>query len=283
MKITKNLVVSKLPPRPISANKGTFGSVLIIAGSKNYPGAAMLSVLSAARVGSGLITLSTTSEVHKIIVPEIPFATFLSFSEIEENLKKYDSVLIGPGLGRNNDLRFKIKEWINLSVLKNKKLVLDADGLNNLTKIIRWEKLLKEDIIFTPHPGEMSRLTGLSIEKIQKNRQEVSKKFAKFWNKTIVLKGAETVIADPKGEIFISPFSNPLLATAGTGDVLAGLIAGLLAQGLSLADASIVGVYIHGLAGEKLKEKFGDRGATADDLVGILPSVFKTLLRRSSN
>lgn len=275
MKITKNLVVSKLPPRPISANKGTFGSVLIIAGSKNFPGAAILSVLSAARVGSGLVTLATIPEVYKLVVPKIPFATFLDFSEIEKNLYKYDGFLIGPGLGISEETKKLIIELLNSDKLKKKKIVIDADGLNNLTKIARWEKLLKEDMVFTPHPGEMSRLTGLSIEEIQKNRQEVSTKFAKLWNKTIILKGAETVIVSPKGEIFISPFSNPLLATAGSGDVLAGIIVGFLAQGLSLIDASTCGVYIHGMAGEKLKEKFGDRGVVATDLIEKIPEVFK--------
>lgn len=277
MKITKNLVVPKLPPRPISANKGTFGSVLIIAGSKNFPGAAILSVLSAGRVGSGLVALATTPKVYTVAVPKIPFATFLGFSEIEGNLKKYDCVLIGPGLGISKETKKLISELLNSDKLKKKKIVIDADGLNNLTKITRWEKLLKEDMVFTPHPGEMSRLTGLSTEEIQKNRQEVGTKFAKLWNKTIVLKGAGTIIASPKDEIFISQFSNPLLSTAGSGDVLAGIIAGFLAQGLSLIDASTSGVYIHGMAGEKLKEKFGDSGAIATDLIEVIPQVIRDL------
>lgn len=283
MEITKDLIISKLPVRPIDANKGTFGSVLIVAGSKKFPGAAVLSVLACARVGAGLIALATTDEVYKIIVPKIPFATFLDFSEIEENLSKFNCILIGPGIGKNEDSRLKIKEWIILSELHSKKLLLDADALNILSGIKGWDKILQHEAILTPHPGEMSRLTGLPVDEIQNNREETAKKYAKIWNKTIVLKGAETVIANPQGEVFTCPFANPLLATAGTGDVLAGVIAGFLAQGLSLTDASIVGVYIHGMAGENLKEKFGDRGATADDLVGILPSVFKTLLRRSSN
>ena len=154
---------------------------------------------------------------------------------------------------------------------------MDADCLNFLSEDKYWFKALDTDAILTPHPKEMSRLTGLSIEEIQNNRAEIAKKFSNLWNKTIILKSAETVIANPRGEIFVSPFKNPLLATAGTGDVLSGMIAGLLAQGLNLTDAAISGVYLHGLAGEKLKERFHDRGATALDLVDILAEAFKDL------
>lgn len=278
MEITKDLVKSKLPKRPLDGNKGTFGSALIIAGSKNYPGAAILSVTAAARIGAGLVTLATEKYVYEAAVPKIPFATFLDFSEIEGNLDKYDVILIGPGLGKNHESGIMNHEFVTFLNNSNKPMVLDADALNILSEIEDWYKILEVDAILTPHPGEMSRLTGLTIEEIQGNREEIAKKYAKLWNeqsssskKTIVLKGAETVIVSQDGEIFISPFSNPLLATAGTGDVLSGIITGLLAQGLSLIDASIVGVYIHGLAGEKLKEKFGDSAAIAADLIEIIP------------
>lgn len=277
MEITKDLIISKLPDRPIDANKGTFGSVLIIAGSNDFPGAAILSVLACARVGAGLVSLATTENVYKIIIPKIPFATFLDLSEIEDNLSKFNCVLIGPGIGKNEDSRLKIKEWIILSELHRKKLVLDADALNILSGIKGWDKILQHEAILTPHPGEMSRLTGLSIEEIQRSREESAAKYSKLWNKTIVLKGAKTVIASPQGAVFTYPFANPLLATAGTGDVLAGVIAGFLAQGLGLTDASIVGVYIHGMAGENLKEKFGDSGAIATDLIETIPEVMKDL------
>lgn len=277
MEITQKLVSEKLPQRPEGANKGTFGSALIIAGSKNYPGAAILSVLACARTGVGLITLATTPEVYEVVVPEIPFVTFLDFSKIEKNLEKYSCVLIGPGLGKNEDLRFKIKDLINSAKLQAKKIILDADALNILSGEKEWFKILETDAVLTPHPKEMSRLTGLSIEEIQQNREQVAQKFSKLWKKTIVLKGAETVISNPRGEIFLSPFKNPLLATAGTGDILSGIIAGFLTQGLSLEDASVSGVYIQGMCGEKLKEKFGDRGATALDVIEVLPGVFKDL------
>lgn len=278
MIITKTMAVEKLPDRPVDSNKGTFGSVLVVAGSENFPGAAILSVLAAARSGSGLVTLSTIKSVYDVAVPKIPFATFLKFSEIENNLDKCDSVLLGPGLGKSADAVSLIKKLTGEDKFKRKKLVLDADALNILSEDGNWFESFSTDAILTPHPGEMSRLTGLSVQDIQKSREETALKYSELWNKTIVLKGAETVIAGPAGEIYLSPFSNPLLATAGTGDVLAGIIAGFLAQGLSLLDAAIAGVYLQGSAGEKLKERFGDRGATALDLAETLPSAFKDLL-----
>lgn len=278
MLITKTFVAGRLPDRPADSNKGTFGSVLVIAGSESFPGAAILSVLAAARSGAGLITLSTVKSVYDVAVPKVPFATFIKFSEIENNLDKYDSVLLGPGLGKSADAVSLVKKLTGEDKFKRKKLVLDADALNILSEDNDWFKSFGTNATLTPHPGEMSRLTGLSVQDIQKSREETVVKYSELWNKTIVLKGAETVIAGPAGEIYLSPFSNPLLATAGTGDVLAGIIAGFLAQGLALPDAAVVGVYLQGSAGEKLKERFGDRGATALDLAESLPSVFKDLL-----
>lgn len=277
MEITNDLVALKLPLRPLDANKGSFGSSLIIAGSKIFPGAAILSVLACARSGAGLVTLATVPEVYKIVVPKIPFATFLDFAEVKNNLEKYETVLIGPGLEENHESGIMNNGFLTFLNKSEKRLVLDADGLNILSQTKDWYKNLEIDAILTPHPGEMSRLTGLTIEKIQNSREDTAKKYSKLWNKTIVLKGAKTVIANPKGEIFISPFSNPLLATAGTGDVLAGIISGYLAQGLDFTDGAIVGVYIHALAAERLKEKFGDSGMIATDLIEEIPEVIKDL------
>lgn len=277
MEITKNLAFSKLPIRPKDANKGTFGKALIIAGSKNYPGAAILSVLGAARSGVGLVTLATDEETYRVVVPKIPFATFLNLEKVKENIEEYDAVLIGPGLGQSEEAKKLIGELVKLEKLDEKKTVLDADALNILSENDDWYKTLSADAVLTPHPGEMSRLTKLSIDEIQGNREEVLKKFAKEWNKTIILKGAGTLISNPKGQTYKSEFVNPLLATAGTGDVLSGVIVGLFAQGLNLIDASIIGVYIHGLAGEKLKDKFGDRGMVATDLIEQIPELFKDL------
>jgi ADP-dependent NAD(P)H-hydrate dehydratase / NAD(P)H-hydrate epimerase len=277
MEITGELVRSLLPPRPDDSNKGTFGRVLIIAGSEKYPGAAILSVMSCARIGAGLVTLAADEYVYKTAVPKIPFATFLKLSEINDSLDKYDVVVIGPGLGLAEDRVTIINNLLKSEKIREKKLILDADALNILAKKPEWYKILPEETVITPHPGEMSRLTGLSVDEIQNKREEVALEYSKKWKVTVVLKGAKTVVAGSSGEHYVNPFSNPLLAAAGTGDVLSGIISGLAAQGLDVLNAAIAGVYIHAVGGEILKEKFGDSGATALDLTEALPLAVKNL------
>lgn len=271
-KLDKKTALSLLPKRPKDANKGIFGKVLVIAGSQNYPGAAYLSCAAAYRVGAGLITLATDDIVKIIVSKKLPEVTFITQDEIFEKIKIYDVLLLGPGLGQEN----KASELVE-QIIKEKlpKTVIDGDGLNILSKMDKWWDKLNGEVILTPHPGEMSRLTGKSIDEIQKNREAVAKSFAKKWDKTVVLKGANTIIASPGGEVAISPFVNPALATAGTGDVLSGIIAGFLAQGLNTFDAACLGVYIHGLAGEMLKEKYGNAGNLASDLLPNLPNVIR--------
>jgi NAD(P)H-hydrate epimerase len=170
-------------------------------------------------------------------------------------------------------------EYITSLLLKQDlpTLVLDADALNILNKISEWPHKIPVNAILTPHPGEMSRLTGLSIEEIQKDRMGVAIHYAKEWQRVVVLKGAFTVIAGADGRCRVSPFVNPGLATAGTGDVLAGVIAGLAGQELELFDAAALGVYLHGAAGEKVKAELGDTGTLASDLLPALPLIIKQL------
>lgn len=273
MRLTKQYIVSLIPNRPKGANKGTFGKVLAVAGSENFPGAAYLACAAAYRVGTGLVTLATEPEVKIIVSRKLPEVTFLSFDKVSENIKQYDVLLIGPGLGQKEE-SFKFVEKLLKENLP--KIVIDADGLNILSRMGDWWNKLNSETILAPHPGEMSKLTGLSIDEIQKDRINIAQKFAKKWRRVVVLKGANTVIVSPK-ETAVSPFANPALATAGTGDVLAGAIAGLLAQQLTVFDAACVGVYIHGLAGEILREKTGNAGVLASDLLPLLPQVLKKL------
>ena len=156
-------------------------------------------------------------------------------------------------------------------------MVIDADALNILAKAPKWWQQLTDDAILTPHPGEMARLAGVAVDKVQSNRIGLAKKAAQEWHKTVVLKGAYTVIAAPDGKCRVSSIANPGLASAGTGDVLSGAIAGLLAQGLSLFDAAALGAYLHGEAGEMIKAKLGDAGMIASDLLPALPLVIKQL------
>ena len=162
-------------------------------------------------------------------------------------------------------------------------LVLDADALNTLAKIPHWWQQLADNAILTPHPGEMGRLAGASVEEVQSDRVGVAKKVALACHKTVVLKGAYTVIVSPDGQPRISPIANPGLASAGTGDVLTGVIAGLAAQGLTLVDAAACGVYLHGEAGEMVSGKLGNAGTIATDLLPMLPLVIKKLKENLSS
>jgi NAD(P)H-hydrate epimerase len=155
--------------------------------------------------------------------------------------------------------------------------VLDADALNILAGIPDWWRKIPDNAVLTPHPGEMSRLSGLSVDEVQADRPSIARKCAAAWRKTVVLKGAYTVIAAPDGRCRVSPFANPGLASAGTGDVLAGIIAGLAAQGLELFDAASLGVYLHGAVCEKIRSELGDTGMLASDLLPALPVVIKQL------
>jgi len=293
--VTNELIDGKwartvLPPRPLQANKGTFGRALVIAGSTNYIGAAYLAGSGAVRVGTGLVTLATATTLQPILASKLTEVTYLPLPEAQrgvisptaaklvyQNLDSYSAVLLGCGLGQSR----AAMEFIDNMLLRTKAiplpLVLDADALNTLSRIPNWWQRLTDDAILTPHPGEMARLAGTSVEEVQINRVGIAKRFAQEWHKTVVLKGAYTVIAAPDGHTRISPIANPGLASAGTGDVLSGVIAGLVAQGLSLFDAAACGVFLHGEAGELVKSRLGDAGMLASDLLPALPVVIKQL------
>lgn len=260
VKLNKEWVAERLPRRPKDANKGTFGKVLVIAGSENYPGAAYLACAACYRVGAGLVTLATEPEIKIIVSRKLPEVTFSPPDEVLESINKYDVLLVGPGL----------KEGYQLPAANLPAAVIDAGAL-------KWGIGLNGDIVLTPHPGEMAKLTGITVEKIQSDRVNIAKHFAGKWDKIVVLKGANTIVASPAGETMLSPFTNPALSTAGTGDVLAGVIAGMIAQGLMTFDAACVGVYIHGLAGEMIAKKIGKAGTIASDLLPFLPKVLKSL------
>lgn len=289
--ITQEWVKSILPDRPINANKGTFGRVLVIAGSINYIGAAYLACTGAARVGAGLVTLATAHSLQPILAAKLTETTYLPLPEAEEgilapeaakvvhkNLANYDVLAMGCGLGQSPSVvEFVRSTLFSLSGDGTPALVLDADALNILAQTPQWERKLKKDAILTPHPGEMARLTGMAISDIQRNCLDVAIKFASQWGKTVVLKGACTIITAPDGRAKLCFIGNPGLSSAGTGDVLTGAIAGLIAQGMPLFEAAACGVYLHAQAGEKAREKFGDAGMVAGDLLPLLPQVIKEI------
>ena len=287
--LTDNWVQSILPKRPLNANKGTFGKLLVIAGSINYIGAAYLACMGAAGTGTGLVTLSTAKSLQPILAAKLTEVTYIPLPEAEsgmispdaisilkKRLPEYDSILIGCGLGQNSGVVELINSLLfSPTIDKRISLILDADALNVISNTPKWWQKLNSNAILTPHPGEMSRLSGISVDNIQKDRMEIARKSAGEWQKVVVLKGAYTIIAAPDGRIRISQVANPGLASAGTGDVLSGIIAGLVAQGLDSFEAASGGVYLHGRAGDEVRQEKGDAGMLASDLLQVLPRVIK--------
>ncbi len=282
-----SLIRSLLPERPLDAHKGTFGRLLVISGSKNYIGAAYLACMGAIRCGTGLVTLATPDSIHPILASKLTEATHIPLPDEDGYLKKeasklvldeiknFDALVIGCGLSLRGEVVDFIREVL-FSLPEDFPVLIDADALNTLSATDGWEEKIKAKAILSPHPGEMSRLTGLKTADIQKRRFEVAREFSKRWNKTLVLKGAFTVVAYGE-KLRVSPFSNPGLASGGTGDVLAGIIGGFLAQGIEPFDSASLGVYIHALSGERVKNKLGDQGMMASDLLPEIPKVIKHL------
>ena len=290
--LTGALVKSMLPKRPLDSNKGTFGKVMLLCGSPPYPGSAFLAGSGAGRVGAGLITLAVTKEMHAIYASAFHEATFVllpdegaeSFERsgtLLDHLEGYSSLLIGPGLGQSPSTREAILQILeHLRTMPDEHrphLVIDADGLNNLSALERWWTLLPAETVITPHPGEMGRLcNGLKVSGGNIDRLELARSKAMEWQVTLVLKGACTIIAEPSGRIRINWLANPALATAGTGDVLAGLVVGLLAQHVSSFDAASAAVYLHAAAAELVSAEIGYAGLLASDL---LPKIPRAMMR----
>jgi NAD(P)H-hydrate epimerase len=258
--IDQDWVRSILPDRPLDGHKGTFGTSLIIAGSQSYPGAATLAGISAYRIGVGLVTMAVPEPIYCGLVERFPEATWVVLDDsegsiaesgvmqIEDALEKPTACLIGPGLGLTEEVSRFVEKIIGLKNIPP--LIIDADGLRALSRLENWSSKLPPGSVLTPHPGEMSALCGWSIEKIQADRVHTAERFARELNQILLLKGAHTVIAEPGGQTRILVGATPALAKAGSGDVLAGIICGLIAQGLSPFDAAAAGAWIHLHAGK---------------------------------
>jgi hydroxyethylthiazole kinase-like uncharacterized protein yjeF len=276
-----DLVRGWLRPRPRNSHKGTFGRVIVVGGSVNYPGAPTLSGLGAYRVGAGLVTLAVPGTVYRSAVSVIPEATWIVLPEdfgvlapagaevLAAEVPHAQAIVLGPGFGREKQTETFLKEFLQPSLRKRTTIgfgagqetsssnepllppmVVDADALRILTELRDWPKLLPPGTILTPHPGEMAGLTGWATAAVQKDRMGTAVRFAREWNTVVVLKGAFTVVAAPDGRCALEPFATPALARAGTGDVLAGAVGGLVAQGVESWEAAVLGAYIHGRAGE---------------------------------
>ncbi len=302
-----------LPARARDANKGTFGKTMLACGSLNFTGAPVLAARAAGRVGAGLVTLAVPQTIHPIVASKIDEATFVPLPDhagewrpraVNELLAvlwdaPYEALLVGCGLGRAPSTADFVNRLLeNFPTLeKPPALVLDADALNHLAAVPEWWTHFQfvEPPVLTPHPGEMARLLGIHTKQVQANRIGIARDAAKDWNAIVVLKGAFTIVAAPDGNATVIPFANAALATAGTGDVLAGTIAGLLAQmragtiqasGQDRAEsatqqaytAAVVGAFVHALAGEIAAQELGSAGIVAGDLIPRLPLALQGLL-----
>ncbi len=284
--LEREWVARHLPLRPLDSHKGTFGHALVVAGSRNYVGAAYLASMASVRSGAGLTTLASPQSVYPIVAAKATEPIHLPLPEdgegrvaaeaaavIAEAPRRYSSLLVGCGLGQSDGtVRFAEALLFGGGVAELPVLV-DADGLNNLARIDGWAGRPHGPMVLTPHPGEMATLTGLSTAEIQADRVSAAREYAARWDVCLVLKGANTVIARPDGMVRVGAFANAGMASGGTGDVLSGVIAGLMAQGLAPAVAACCGVYLHGTSGRWVTEEIGDAGLAASDLLTKTPRV----------
>lgn len=297
---TSNWVRRHLPPRPMTGHKGTFGKLLVLSGSENYLGAPYLCTSAGMRAGTGLVTLAAPQNIINVVATKMTENTFLVLPEVQDAATatdassklrdqvikgKYRVMLFGPGLGSSDGKAALVKDlldWGKQDGFEWPRLVVDADGLNLLAKIPDWYKQVPANNILTPHPGELGTLRGQTIDQIEADRVKSATESAKLFNQVVILKGAYTVIAAPDGRVRINPAGNAALATAGSGDVLAGITAGLLTQLIKKKEAdafdvACLGVYLHAMAGELVRRDYGDMGPLAGDLLMSIPQAVVSL------
>ena len=270
-----------LPPRDPEAHKGDFGRIFLLAGSVGLSGAAALCTTGALRAGAGLVTLGLPKSLHQPMVEKLTEAmlkvlpetkagslSLQALPEIISTIEKMDAVAIGPGLSQESQTKGLVRQLLPSVV---KPLVLDADGLNSLAEDVGLLKKRHLPLVLTPHPGEMGRLIRQSADDVQRDRERTATEFAKKYQVIVVLKGHRTVVASFEGTVYVNETGNPGMASGGCGDVLTGMIAGLLGQQLSLFDAAQLGVYLHGLAGDLAAKERGETGLIASDVVDKVP------------
>lgn len=290
--LNEALIRRWLPPRPNNSHKGTYGKLMAAVGCVNYAGAALLSCTAASRVGTGLVTGAVAKPLWPVVAGRLAEATWLPLPTgvgeeegvisteaaplVVNALAGYDALLLGCGLSQKPTTAGFVRTLLEkLPDLPG--VVIDADGLNCLAKEENWPMLLPPQSVLTPHAAELGRLTGLSVAEVVRQRWRLALEKAAAWNTVLLAKGPYTVIADPTGYLAVLPVATAALATAGTGDVLAGTIAGLLAQGLDPFRAACVGAWLHGAAGLRCAEAMGNTGVLASDLLPQLPLLLKAL------
>ncbi len=288
---TPELARALLPQRPLDGHKGTFGTALIAAGSIRYWGAPALAARGAFRSGVGLVSLAVPQRLRPALAGQFPEAIYPAITDTDalgvatanlvlSSLQDYKAILVGPGLGEAASFVGALVDGLREPAAGQQAppLVVDADGLNLLAAMADWPERLPPGSVLTPHPGEMARLAGRPLNAIQdEERVELARERAAEWGHVVVLKGAFTVIAAPDDRATILPFANPIFAVGGSGDVLAGIIVGLLTQGMAPYDAAVLGGYLHGAAGQLAADYWGDAGLLAGELADWVSHVRRAL------
>ncbi len=283
--LTEEIVKQWLPERNQYSHKGTFGKIVLAVGSVRFPGAAYLSCAAAGRVGAGLVTGAIPEPVWTTVATKLAEPTWLPLAtgadadngaiseaalpQLEEALSDYNAFVLGCGLGQTEATQQFVVRL--LTEVSPPATIIDADGLNCLALQEHWQDLLPNNVILTPHPAEMARLCHLSVQEVVADRWNLARRKAAEWNTVILLKGPYTVVAEPGGLLAVLPVATSALATAGTGDVLAGTIGGLLAQHVTPFGAACLGAWLHGKAGEQCAVEIGPAGVIASDLLARLP------------
>ena len=283
-----------MPLRPPFSHKGSYGRVLVVAGSTGMTGAAALASEAALRAGAGLVTLATPKHLNPILEGLLPEVMTLPLPEtdagslsvsatstiLEFAVKTKSILAIGPGLSQHPETVSFVHQLIreNREQGLDLRMVIDADGLNALAQVRETLSLLNSDAVLTPHPGEMARLTSISVPVLEKDRISTAQQFASKYGVTLVFKGAPTVTSTPNGNLWVNSTGNPGMATGGMGDVLTGIIAGLMAQGIPSENAAALGVYLHGLAGDIVAERLGRHGLIASDVLKAVPRAISSLI-----
>lgn len=285
--ITPEAAAKSLPPRPPHGHKGTFGHVLVVGGSAHYVGAPLMTALAALASGAGLVTLAVPETIYPYVAAQSPLPIFLpltveqgrlgrqALQELDERLSQYDVMVVGPGLGRwpegSEWLKHLLKKW-------GKPAVIDADALTLIKPVLaHFSPEEKERFLLTPHPGEMARLMGISVDEVEGDRLGVSRRFAQKEGVYLVLKGHRTIVITPSGQQWINPLGHSALGKGGAGDVLAGMLAAILAQKASMLEAGLAAVYLHALAGEQCALKKSSYAVLATDLITQLGQAIASL------
>ncbi|MBR1943836.1 NAD(P)H-hydrate dehydratase [bacterium] len=266
----------KLPPRKQNSHKGSFGKVLNIAGSPNYSGAAYLSSMSALKVGCGYVALASSMSVLQSVAAKTPDLVLVPIKQVKNVIKNYDVVSFGCGFSTETPAILMFKSIMTELAIMDLPVILDADGINLLAKFKKT--VLPDRLILTPHPKEASRLLGKDVSEILENMEDAATEISLNFKCTTVLKGHNTVVCSKKLNTYINSTGNSALAKAGTGDVLCGMIAGFMAQGMKSFDACKTAVYLHGLAGELASKDLTEYSVLASDLLNYIPKAIKNII-----